>query len=615
MPRVSSLAMVGLAAALLASPAGVSAQGANEWFTVNKDYSGQRYVDLDQITPANVGGLKRVCEIVLNESGFFTSGLLMVGRTIYVNTLQATYAIDAATCDLRWRYLIRFRNEIRNSASRGSAYLDGRIFFGTVDGRVIALDAATGNPLWDVDNADTARRETFISAPIAWDGKVFIGIGISDAGVRGRLMAFDAATGRELWRFYSIPMGNEPGADTWGNNPSVAPAGGGFWTTYSLDPATREVFASVANPYPDYQPERRPGANLYTNSLIALNAGTGRLDWYNQLVPHDGHDWDLGAAPALYRSRNGQDMLAVAGKDGYVHGIDRASRAVVFKTPGTTIANDGPVSDTPQLVCPGSIGGAQWNGAAYHPGTGALYVGMVDWCFYYVRIGDELRRPGRSIVTPIRNYSVPPRGWITAIDGESGDILWQYHADAPVIAGLVPTKSGLLFGGSSRGDLLALDARTGAVLHRIDAGGALNNGLISYSVDGTQYVAAAVGGTSMNSTGTVGPKRVSVFGLHGSDAPKVITLDRMPRLAAATPAAASRALYALNCGSCHGLNGTNIPGLLRQTQLAGNPEALKAFLVSVPPPMPRLYPGLLDDGDVELIAQYLAILMQANRAR
>jgi alcohol dehydrogenase (cytochrome c) len=599
-----------LAAASLACPIGARAQARNDWITMNKDYSSQRYVDLDQITPANVGSLKEICEVRLEEpaTAVFTSGLLMVGRRLYVNTLQATYALDASTCDLVWRHAIAFKGERRGVASRGSGYWDGKIFFGTADGQLIALDAATGTPVWDVQNA-TGHGETFISAPIAWDGKVFIGIGVSDYGIRGRFMAFDASSGRELWRWYSIPLGREPGADSWGNEPSVPPAGGGFWASSSLDPMTGEVFVPVANPYPDYVASLRPGANLYTNSVVSLDAAGGAMNWYHQGVPHDAHDWDLGTSPTLYRSRGGKEMLAIAGKDGNVLGIDRFSNELVFRTPGTAQANHGEYGATPVLVCPGTIGGAQWNGAAYDPVSGTLYTGMVDWCWYYFQLPNP-KDPNHPIGTPIWNFSAPVRGQITAIDGDSGDILWQFHAAAPVIAGLVPTRSGLLFAGDVRGNLLALDARSGAVLDRIDAGGALNNGLISYMVDGTQYVAAAVGGVALNTAGVAGSLRVAIFGVHGGGVPRIVRPAPLPR-PGATPAEQAALEYLGVCAVCHGekAQGSVYPSLERQTQLAGNPEALKAFLAYVPPPMPRLYPGLLSDDDVGLIAAHLKVLL------
>jgi alcohol dehydrogenase (cytochrome c) len=587
-------------------------QGSDEWITVNKDYSSQRYVDLDQINPGTVDGLKEVCEAQLNEPSWFSSGLLMVDRTLYATTLRATYAIDAATCAVRWRSVLQL-GKLANISNRGPGYLDGSIFRGTADGRVIALDAKTGEVLWDQKEADPDQNESFVAAPIAWNGKVFIGIAISDLGIRGRLVALDAKTGKELWRFNTVP---EPDAKSWGGG---KPAGGGFWTTFSLDPAKGEILAPVANPAPDFEPQIRPGDNFYTNSVIDLDAATGHLNWYFQQEPRDDHDWDLGSAPTLYRTRRGKEMVVVAGKNGYVDGLDRQTRALMFKTPGTTIANNGPLPKALTLVCPGLGGGSQYNGAAYDPQTGALYVGEVDWCAYYQE--SKRKRPDEEETMDLStspqsalnyshdeavfaDYTHQPKGWITAIDGETGRILWKYQTDAQMLAGLVPTKGGLVFAGDVRGNLFAFDAKTGTVRKHFNLGGALNNGLISYAIEGTQYVAATVGGATLNTRGVSGPLTVEIFGLRGGDTPTIVRFDRLETQS--TGAAADAEIFARVCAPCHGANGKGrgFPSVTRFTEL-GDPATLKTFLANVPPPMPVLYPALLTDQEVGMIAAYL----------
>ena len=536
-----------------------------------------------------------------------------MGRTLYVNTGHFTAAFDAVTCELRWRKVIDFKPDSIpiGDNNRGPAYLDGKIFRGTVDGRLIALNANTGEILWDVHPTVQSREppllETFVSAPIAWQGTVLIGIGISELfGTPGRLMAFDANTGKQLWSVNTTP-GNPP-----------ARSGGGFWTTYSLDPKTGEVFGPVANPYPDYDRGNPPDKDLtkLTDSVISVDARTGRLNWYRQVVPLDDHDYDLSTAPTLYRTSRGQggrDMMAIVGKFGRVFGLERDTQLLAFDTPATTLENDQePLTSTWTYVCPGVNGGAQFNGAAYHSGLGALYVGMIDFCSWYAK-GANLGSPESD---GIGGYNVKdwasaaklqaPRGWITAIDGKSGRVLWQYQAGSQVQAGLVPTKSSLLFAGDTHGNLLILNAKTGELLRSINTGGALNSGLISYQVGGQQYVAATVGGATENPSTVAGPLKVAVYGLYGSGKPRAVTLDRLqpppgPRQTR------EEAMFAANCGICHGSNGQggSAPPLMRQSQLA-DPELLKHFLkADLLVPMPHLYPGVLEDKDVEMIAEYL----------
>jgi alcohol dehydrogenase (cytochrome c) len=561
--------------AVYASPTSFArAEQSDDWITINKDYSGQRYINLDEITPANVGELKERCEIQLNEPTYFNSGLLKVKRMLYVTTLRGTYAFDAVNCQLRWRYVIDFKQQPVGLSNRGPGYLDGKIFRGTVDGRVIALDANTGRLLWDVQAANPARLEAFISAPIAWEGKLFLGIGVSDSGIAGRLMAFDANTGQQLWEFQTT-MGH--------------PSGGGSWTTYSLDPDNGEVFASVANPYPDFNRDLVPGDNastIYTDSVVSVDAASGRLNWHYQAVPRDEHDWDLAAAPMLYRTSVGRYMVAIAGKNGRVYGIDRSIQALAFNTPATTLENDqAPLSQNWMRVCPGVQGGSMFNGTAYNPTTNTLFVGMSDHCAWFIKNAKFLPHGG----APVKDWSAAaklqaPKGWITAIDGTTGTILWQYRTESQVLAGLVPTKSGLLFGGDTHGNLLIFDATSGSLLKSIDVRGALNSGLISYQVDGEQYVAAAVGGATENPSTVAGPLRVVIYSLRGPDGPDVVTLERLePSDALGTTAMAW--LYFQNCLQCHGtprqaaVTGSSAPPIGRQSQLA-DPTLLKQFLAT-----------------------------------
>ena len=366
----------------LAQADGASLPG--PWPTYNNGYDGQRFSPARSITPANVGTLKRVCEANLGDAGSFHSGLVVIDRTLYVTTAHTTVAIDAADCSIRWRHVYKPEQLEVYPVNRGVAHLDGRIYRGTADGRVLSLDAKTGKQLWIVKAGDPLQGAFFSSAPIAWKGIVFIGAAGSDWGVRGYVLALDAKTGREKWRFYTIPMGNEPGADSWKDPQSAARGGGGMWTTYTLDSATGELFVPVGNPTPDYTPDRRPGANLYTDSVVVLDALTGKLKWHHQFTSNDGLDYDFGAAPALYTGGKGGKLLAAGSKDGNLYVLDRSTRRVLSKTPVTTIENAG-ARPTPEGIraCPGPLGGVEWNGPAVDPRSRAIYVGSVDYCFLY----------------------------------------------------------------------------------------------------------------------------------------------------------------------------------------------------------------------------------------
>jgi glucose dehydrogenase len=330
----ATLAGLLLAAHVLAQ----QATPGSEWLSYNNGLHGQRFSPLKQIDAGNAARLGEVCRVQIDGPGSFHAGLIVQGGTIYTATPRETVALDATNCALRWKFDYRAEDERCGGSSRGVALLDGRVFRGTCDGRLIALDAATGALLWKSIIATPHLGESTTAAPLAWGGTVYMGIGGSELGVRGRVLAFDAATGRELWRFHTIPMGNEVGAETWERPETAKTGGGGVWGAMSLDVTTGELFVPVGNPWPDLDKDYRPGANLFTNSIVVLDARTGALKWWHQVAPADWMDLDLVAAPMLYRADGARDFAAIGGKDGYVTVVDRDTRKVQFRTPVTTVS-------------------------------------------------------------------------------------------------------------------------------------------------------------------------------------------------------------------------------------------------------------------------------------
>jgi PQQ-dependent dehydrogenase (methanol/ethanol family) len=491
-------------------------QSDTNWLTYNNDYASQRFSPLKAIDASNVAGLKEICRIELSEGGSLQSGPILVNGAIYVTTGLDTFAIDASTCKQIWKSTRQPVAHMPFVVNRGTTYAEGMIIRGTPDGHLIALDAKTGAPVWDNQIADTSYGEFASAAPIAWQGVVYMGIAGSDWGIRGRVMAYDVKTGRELWRFNTIPRGKETGAQTWKNPDSTLIGGGGVWGAFTLDIREGHLFVSVGNPAQDFLPTYRPGDNLFTNSLVALDARTGGLKWWYQAVKNDPWDYDLASAAVLYQSKAGhRDYAAVAGKDGYVHVLDRATHKVIFKTSVTTQFKEAPAPTRQGTKhCPGNIGGVQWNGPAYDVNNHQLIVGSVDWCFIstmtspeYVR--GQLKYGGST--KPVPNEKAT--GWVTAIDADSGAVKWKYHTEAPVVAAVTPTAGGVTFAGDSAGNFLALENTTGKVLMAKKMSGALGGGIITYLAKGKQYVAVTSGNISRLTFGGDGNPSLVVWGL------------------------------------------------------------------------------------------------------
>lgn len=526
---------VGAPPAAAASPAAPAAPG--DWITYNGTLSGERYSPLDQITTANVTRLKRVCAFDAPDSVSLQSGILAVNGTLYFTAFNNTYAFDGATCARKWSQT-RAEPATYLKVNRGLGYSDGRLFRGTGDAHVLGLDAATGRLLWDVSIGNPKIGESTPLAPIAWSGLVFAGnAGGDNFDVRGRIYALDAATGRVVWEFHTIPDSGAVRA-TWGKASAAnPPAGGATWTSYALDEAKGILYVSTGNPAPDFVEAFHPGLNLYSNTVLALNARTGRLLAYVQPIHNDFHDWDVSAPPALITTAGGHAFIGQAAKDGNVYGIDRsavsaaasapdtAALAVRYKAAVSTRINaETPLtSDRMTRFCPGSQGGVEWNGPAFDRRHGLLVVNSIDWCtsVKLQRLDTLKGAPGQAWsgmddpqmafgrLDPVSQW----RGWITAVDAENGQIRWHVKTPKPMVAGITATAGGLVFTGDLDGNVLALDAATGKELWRDATGKAIGGGVISFQAGGRQYVAAAAGLNSAIWPVHGGSAQVVVYGL------------------------------------------------------------------------------------------------------
>jgi alcohol dehydrogenase (cytochrome c) len=508
-----------------------------DWPTYGGPLAGDRYSPLAQITAANVGQLRQVCAFDAPDVVNFQSGIVAVDGVLYFTVFNTTYAVDGVTCQAKWKHTRAEPNTFL-MVNRGVAYSNGRLFRGTGDAHVVAIDAADGRQLWDVAIGDPKNGESAPLSPIAWNGLVFAGnAGGDNFGVTGRIYALDATSGHVVWRFDTVPDSGQARSTWLKASPANPPSGGATWTSYALDEGNGILYVPTGNAAPDFAHALRPGDNLYTNSLLALDAKTGHLLSYVQPLKGDFHDWDLAAPPALITTKSGRPFVAQGSKDGHVYNIDRGNvttqasgdpgqMIVRSKAQVTTRENaDVPLSTEHETrFCPGVQGGVEWNGPAYHPGLGLLYVNAIDWCtLVKMQPTSSIKgTPGASWTgaepadgwlfgrhDPVEQW----KGWVTAFDPESGEVKWKVQTPKPMVAAITATAAGLVFTGDLDGNLLAYDAATGKELWRDATGKAIGGGLISYQARGQQRIAAAAGMNASTWNVKAGTARVVVYAL------------------------------------------------------------------------------------------------------
>lgn len=492
----------------------IAAADDSVWLMYNKSLNGQRFSRLNQINTDNAKNLSATCIFQAGEIGAFQASPVIYDGMMYITTPFNTYALNPKTCEKLWEHRYPADLATTVSLSRGVAIYRGKLFRVTPNGHMIAIDAKTGKELWDVWMADKAHGYWLSAAPVAFDGKVFIGTAGADWGANGYIYAFDVETGKEVWRFSVIPTGKEVGAHTWKSGSEKG--GGSMWSTMAIDQETGELLASIGNPAPDYNGAMRPGDNLFTNSVIALDYKSGKINWWVQQVPHDVHDWDTASAPALY-DQDGKKLMAVGSKGGWVFIYDRKKRKKLAQVEVSPHENvDVPMSPEGVHHCPGIIGGVQWNGTAYSPDQKALFVNSVHWCGT-TRLSENRYIEGSSYFDGDHTWdpASDARGYTRALDAMTGKELWAREFKAPMVSALTPTAGGLVFTGDMNGNFLALDGKTGNTLYSFNTGGAIAGAASTYLVDGKQYVAITSGNSSRSVWKTSGAMTVVVFALPG----------------------------------------------------------------------------------------------------
>jgi alcohol dehydrogenase (cytochrome c) len=498
--------------------AGLTTDGQN-WLTFGGSYDNHRHSPLTQITPQNVAGLVPQWTFQTETLGAFETTTLLRDNVLYVTGPQnVAWALDARTGRQIWRY----RRELPPGGTltaccglvnKGFGILGERLFMVTLDAHLLALDTKTGALVWDAVLADYKKGYASTIAPLVVKDKVIVGIAGGEYGIRGFIDAYSAETGERAWRFYTIPGPGEPGNDTWAGD-SWERGGAGVWVTGAHDPGLNLVYFGTGNPGPDYHSESRKGDNLYSDSIVALDADSGKLRWHYQFTPHDVHDWDSTHVPILADIAVGgrpRKVVMMANRNGFFYTLDRANGELLVAKPfvqttwAKEIGKDGrPVllpGHTPdekgELTCPDITGGTNFWPPSFDPKSGLFYVNAREVCAtYYAWKPDFV--PGERYTGGAgqRAPGMPAFGALRAIDPATGERRWEFKYMSPATAGLLTTASGLIFSGDNEGYLLALDSRTGKLLWRYQMGAKLHGtSVTTYMLDGRQHVLVPAGTT------------------------------------------------------------------------------------------------------------------------
>ncbi len=488
-----------------------SAKEPQNWMTYSGDYSGKRFSLLDQINTGNVRGLSAKWVYQTAATGKIETSPLVVDGILYATAQDdRAFALDARTGRAIWMYQRQLPGDIRpccGRVNRGMAILGGKVFFGTLDAHVVALDAKTGAVVWDIASADYRTGNSFTVAPLVVKNLVVVGVSGGEYGIRGFVDAYDADTGERKWRFYTVPGPGEPGHDTWEGD-SWKVGGAPAWNTGTYDPASNQIFWTTGNPSPSNRGAGRAGDNLYSNSLLSLNADTGKLNWHFQFTKHDEHDWDATQVPVMVDT-SGKHLIAQANRNGFFYVLDRSNGKLISATAyGKTTWSDTkdaegrpvPKKDAaPTLeghtVCPGALGTTNFMAPTYDPQSGLFYVTARDQCDIF-STAPQPYEAGHAFYGSAYFPSEEARpylGFLKAIDPTTGETKGKFQHTSPTWSGVLSTAGGLVFSGDAEGNFIAFDAATLKPLWHFQMGGAVYAPPMAYAVDGKEYVAIAAG--------------------------------------------------------------------------------------------------------------------------
>lgn len=489
-----------------------------DWITFGGDYASRRFSELKQINTQNVASLKMEWVYQLRRQGIFESSPIVTGGMMYVTEPPTTVtALDVRTGRPVWSWTAPLPKRLLTiglfPTNRGVAILGNTVYVATIDAHLAALDARTGALRWRVEIGDNKQGVAITQAPLAINGKIIVGMGGGEAGLRGFIDAYDASTGKRLWRLYTIPTTGEPGVETWEGD-SYKWGGATTWNTGSYDPETNTLYWGTGNPAPDWNGDARRGDNLYSCSLLAIDANTGKMKWYFQFSPHETHDWDSAEPPILLDATiNGKPRkLVVQGnRNAFYYVLDRLTgkfitgAAFAKQTWAKGLSAGGRPIEFPNidpttqgnLIYPSITGSVNWTSPSYSPLTGLFYVNTREMGAYYFK-GNPVMEPanpmdiggggGQKTIGGDKAHSA-----VKALEATTGKLKWQFRMVGDSWTGTLATAGGLVFCADAEGNFFALDASSGKPLWHVQMGNSLRANSITYMVDGKQYVEAAAG--------------------------------------------------------------------------------------------------------------------------
>ncbi len=479
------------------------------WLTYWGDYGAVRHRELNQVNTANVSKLQLAWIFQTGQPGAFETVPLAVNGILYFTAPDGyAFALDGRSGRQLWMYKYAMPPNTKlccGTINRGLAMLGDRLYMVTPDARLVAIDSKTGKQIWNSEIAPVDKLYGGTMAPLAVKDKIIVGVSGGEFGIRGLIDAFDANTGKRVWRFWTVPGQGEPGNETW-HGDSWKTGGGPTWMTGTYDPQLNLLYWGVGNPGPDLAGDVRRGDNLYTCSLVALDADTGNLKWHYQFTPHDTHDWDANETPMLLDQKwKGHDRKVVvqANRNGFFYMLDRATGEFLmaksfarqnwakgFDERGRPIVlPDTEPSEEGRRLCPGLAGAANWMAPSYNPSTGWFYFPVREQCdVYYSQ--PPVFTSGKSYWGSVSRAASDEKEWglLKALDPLTGETKWDFRYYRAPWGGTMSTSGGLIFAGDEDGYLMAFEAQTGKLLWKINTGSAIKTAPITYLVSGRQYI-------------------------------------------------------------------------------------------------------------------------------